>query len=242
MRVRLTPSYILHVRPYRNSSLLVDLFTREYGRLGGVLRAGRRRGRTAAPPEPLRPLLASWSGRGELVTVSALEAAGQLPVHRGRALFAALYINELLYRCLHSHDPHPQLFTAYEQALDALACASSSAALAPELRRFEFLLLRELGYGLDFEHDALSGEAIRPSLHYRFDDHHGFVQVPPGEGSRRHHFSGQALRSLAAGDFSPEAVQLPARHLARRALRQLLGGRSLGSRSLWQGLPQGAAP
>lgn len=239
VRVQLTPSYILHVRPYRDSSLLVDLFTQEYGRLGGVLRAGRRRGRTSALPEPLRRLLVSWSGRGELVTLGAMEAAAPPIVHRGRALFAALYINELLYRCLHSHDPHPGLFTAYGRVLDDLA---ASAGLEGVLRRFEFLLLEELGYGLNFRQDAGSGGAIDPHFSYHFDDHHGFVKILPGEGDGQHYFSGEVLLALAQGDFSSPLVQLPARRLARRMLRHLLGERSLGSRSLWRGLPPGALP
>ncbi len=240
MRVQLTPSYILHARPYRDSSLLVDLFTREHGRLGGVLRAGRRRGRTAVPPEPLRPLLASWSGRGELVNLGALEAAAPPVVHRGRRLFAALYINEILYRSLHSHDPHPGLFIAYEQALNDLAAAG--AELEQILRHFEFLLLEELGYGLNFQQDVQNGEAIRPGLSYYFDENHGFVKTLPEEHDEQHCFSGEALAAFAAGDFSSSLARLPARRLARRVLRHLLGGRRLGSRSLWRGLPSGALP
>ncbi len=237
MRVLLCSAWVLHTRAYQNSSLLVELFTAEQGRVCGVLRGGRRRGRTAAPAQALRPLLASWSGRGDLKTLSALEEDGPPLYCRGWALLAALHVNELVYRLLHRHEPHPNLFVAYLETLQALERGEAGnwegAVLA-----FEFRLLRELGYGIDFEREASSGTPLAADAQYSFEPGQGFARL----GAPAEHevvFPGAVLQRLAAGDFADARVRNPARALSQRALAATPGGHLLQSRRLLRRLQHG---
>ena len=123
MRVNLQPAYVLHSRPYRDSSALLEVLTPEHGRISLVARGVRnrsRRGSGAAQLQPFVPLLLSFTGRGELKTLTAKETVGAAISLRGERMFSGLYINELLVRLLHRHDPHPQLFALYGQTLEAL--------------------------------------------------------------------------------------------------------------------------
>jgi DNA repair protein RecO (recombination protein O) len=116
MRVNLQPAYILHSRPYRDSSVILEVFTPEHGRISALARGARRKSRggsAAALLQLFTPLLLSFSGRGELKTLTAREAAGTAVSLRGDRLYSGLYVNELLVRLLHRYDPHPQLFVAY---------------------------------------------------------------------------------------------------------------------------------
>ena len=119
MRVALQPAYVLHSRPYRDSSALVEMFTAEHGRLSLVARGARNRGRKGSLSsllQPFIPLLISFSGRAELKTLGKLEAAGGGRTLRGERLYSGLYMNELLVRLLHRQDAHPRLFAAYGEA------------------------------------------------------------------------------------------------------------------------------
>ena len=128
--VALQPSYVLHSRPYRDTSALLEVFTAEQGRISMVARGARRRtrgGSGSALLQPFNPLLLSFSGRAELKNLGATESAGTPRQLRGQRLFSGLYLNELLVRLLHRHDPHPQLFAAYGATLDALAGSDDAA-------------------------------------------------------------------------------------------------------------------
>ena len=145
MRVKLQPAWVLHSRPYRDSSALLEILSAEYGRMGLIGRGTRRRSRggsESALLQPFAPLLLSFSGRGELRTLTGVEAAGAALTLRGERLFSGMYINELLVRLLHRDDPHPRLFALYGQALEAL---SEHDPVDGILRRFELVLLDELG-------------------------------------------------------------------------------------------------
>ncbi|MEP5568378.1 MAG: DNA repair protein RecO, partial [Halioglobus sp.] len=154
MRVSLQPTYILHSRPYRDTSLILEVLCAEHGRISLVSKGARRRtkgGSNAALLQPFVPLLLSFSGRSEMKTLTHVEAAGVAPQLRGERLFSGMYMNELLMRLLHRHDPHPQLFAAYGAALGELADA---APVEATLRRFELGLLEELGYGFSLLEDG----------------------------------------------------------------------------------------
>jgi DNA repair protein RecO (recombination protein O) len=143
---------------------LLEVFSRDHGRVGLVARAARQsRPRSSSPLEPARELLLSWTLRGELGLLGHAEAAATAPALDGEQLLAALYLNELLLRLITRHDPHPQLFGHYRDALTGVA--GGLAALP--LRRFEKQLLRELGYGLNLEHDS-QGEVIRADRRYDY--------------------------------------------------------------------------
>jgi DNA repair protein RecO (recombination protein O) len=223
------PALLLHSRPFRDNSLLVELFIPDSGRLGAVVRGvgGQRRSGAArrALLQPFQPLWASWSGRGELKTVQLLEArAAPLPL-QGRALFSGLYLNELLCRLLQREDPHPDLFADYEQALAQLVAGEP---LDLVLRRFELRLLEALGYGFSLVVDA-DGEAVSATAFYGFDGETGLRRLA---GASPQALSGADLLDFAAGRFT-EASRRALKRLCRLALRPHLGERPLQSRQLF---------
>ena len=176
MRVRLQPGFILHSRAYRDTSSILEVFTPEYGRVSIVARGNRRKSRGGASGALLQlfqPLLLSFSGRGELKTLTDRETAGPAYGLRGERLFSGLYINELLVRLLHRYDAHPGLFVAYGNALLNLA---GHELIELVLRRFEMQLLDELGYSFDLRVDGETGEAVREDAWYHYHGDHGLVE------------------------------------------------------------------
>lgn len=233
MRVNLQPAYIIHSRPYRDSSALLDVFTAEYGRIGVVARGIRRqsrRGSSAALLQPFIPLLLSFSGRAELKSLVATESiAGGFALRRER-VFCGMYINELLVRLLHRNDAHPALFSAYDQALKALADTSSVDTV---LRRFEYLLLDELGYHFDLAADGASGQPILPTHIYCYQPGVGLVASSGAMQGTRSLYNGSELLAMASGEFGGDA-RAAAKSLLREALAEHLGDVPLRSRELFR--------
>nr|AMK59323.1 DNA repair protein RecO [uncultured bacterium UPO53] len=217
-------AYFLHSRPYRETSLLVDLFTAEQGRLAGVWR-GARRGKGSAP-QLFQPLLLEAGGPGELKTLRQVEAAGPALALAGPALFSAFYLNEILVRLLPREETQTALFVSYADTLGRLAERDDPAAL---LRRFESGLLDTLGYGIDFGHDSDSGEPVDPAFGYDFHPERGFTRRQAAGAL----VGGDVLLQLAAGDFSSPAAAQAAKRINRLALARLLGNRPLKSRELF---------
>jgi DNA repair protein RecO (recombination protein O) len=233
MRVNLQPAYVMHSRPYRDSSALLDVFTAEYGRVSLVARGTRRasrRGSGAALLQPFIPLLLSFSGRAELKTLVATEPAQGLFALHGDRLFSGMYLNELLVRLLHHNDAHPALFAAYDQALKALAGNSAADTV---LRCFEFTLLDELGYSFNLGVDGASGQPIDATLVYRYDPGVGLVVCQDVAAPPSAAFAGSDLLVMASGEFGG-AVRLPAKRLLREALAVHLGAAPLRSRELFR--------
>ena len=233
MRVKLQPAFILHSRPYKDSSQILDVFTPEYGRITMVAKGSRRRqrgGSAAAVLQSFIPLLLSFSGRTEMKTVTASEVAGSPRTPSGARLFSGLYLNELLVRLLHRHDPHPQLFLAYGDALQAL---KNEQAVDEVLRRFEFTLLQELGFGFELSSDGMSGQAVCTDQLYRFDNEYGLVQQDRAVAAGNPVFPGDDLLAMAAGEFG-EPVKRTAKRLLRQALAGHLGDVPLKSRDLFR--------
>jgi DNA repair protein RecO (recombination protein O) len=232
-RVDRQPAFVLHRRNYRETSLLLDLLTRDFGRVGAVARGvrGARRG-PGASCQPFQPLVVSWSGRGELKTLSAAESAAAAPAIAGERLFSALYVNEVLVRTLPQHDAHGVLFDAYAGLLPALAAGEDIEA---RLRGFELLLLRELGYGLEFDRDAVSGALLDPAGNYAFTPCAGFsaLREEPGPGG----YPGWVLAEIGRADFSRPQTRRYAKRLMREALAELLGDRPLRSRAYFLARP-----
>lgn len=234
MRVTLQPAYILHSRHYRDSSLLLEVFTAEHGRISLVARGARRKtrgGSGGALLQPFAPLLLSFSGRTELKNLTATEVVGPAPTLRGERLFSGLYVNELLVRLLHRHDAHPKLFSAYGQTLDAL-CQADTVDMV--LRHFEFALLDELGYGFGLDTDGRSGAPVQAGSWYHFDPDCGLVLRGGAADPARPAFAGAELLAMAAGEFGG-AVRLSAKRLLRLALAVHLGETPLKSRELFRG-------
>lgn len=229
-RIDNQPAFVLHTRAYRDTSLLVDLFTASHGRVSAVARGVRRRhSEQRALLNPFCPLLVSWSGKSSLKTLTGAERGGRAHRLMGDRLYSGFYLNELLVRLLADGDAHPTLFSHYSQALDALA--ASEPALEPVLREFELGLLAELGYAVDLarQHD---GRPLEPQAHYEYLSETGFR--PVGQVSSAAGFSGADLLAMEGGDYSHESTRLAAKQLTRTLLAPLLGSRPLHSRALFR--------
>jgi DNA repair protein RecO (recombination protein O) len=225
-RIERQPAFVLHARAWRETSLLLDVLSRDHGRVGLVARSVRgARSRTPRSVlQPFAPLQLGWSGRGELATMNAAEAAGAaLPV-AGEALLCALYLNELIVRLVPRNDPHADIFAAY---LDTLARLAQGHPPAWTLRRFERDLLRQLGYGLLLDTQADTGEAIDAACEYAYFLEQGPVRWRgAGDGLK---LRGAALLALAR-DVEPDVSDLPSlRRLMRALIAQRLDGASLNA-------------
>jgi len=232
-RVSLQPAFVLHRRSYRETSFLVELFTPEYGRLT-VAAKGARQAKSPSQGllQPFTPLTVSWSGKGELMTLTQVDANGPVRQLKGESLFAGFYLNELLTALLQKWDPHPNLFHVYDQTLSALMAATLNQQV---LRVFEKVLLEELGYGLlQKDGDALQ-ESFQPEKYYRFVPDQGFVISELGEDAKAKStlFSGKSLLAIANDDWSDEDCMKDAKRLTRFVLTPLLAGKQIHSRRLF---------
>ena len=220
MRIDQQPAYVLHARAYRETSLLLEVFTRDHGRVGIVAR-GVRRERSRIPRgvlQPLQPLLLDWSAVGDLGTLIGAEVASSPFVLSGEALLSAIYLNELVLRLSGRSDPHPAAFAAYA---DCLARLATGTGIGWTLRRFERDLLADLGYALLLDRSA-TGTAIDAGTDYGYDAEAGPVEW--NAGSRLQRINGSALLALDR-DEAPAAVHLaPLRRLMRSLIRHHLGG------------------
>jgi len=231
MRVSQEPAYVLHHHDYTETSLLLELFTRRHGRLGVIAKGARRaRSPLRATLIPFQPLVLGFSGRGELPTLTTAEPAGAAPAIAGEALFCGLYLNELLLRLLHRHDPHERLFENYSEALGRLGEGRDTEAT---LRVFEKRLLEDIGFGLVLDHDVQDGAPIQPGLLYRYVPERGPVPAlaADGEGIA---VQGASLLALACERLVDEAALREVKQLMRVLLARQLGERPLTSRGLFR--------
>ncbi len=239
-RVQLQAGYVLHHRPYRNTSLILDVFTRDRGRISLVARGARTaKSRWYSLCQPFRPLLLSWSGRADLATLTDLDSTARAWPLTGKLLFSAYYLNELLMRLLQPLDPHPELFQHYVHALDRLVGLPNtgqrpevvSFGLQSCLRMFEKYLLQEIGYGLILDHDVHSGAPIAAEGRYQYVLEIGPV---PGDNDNRDaiSMSGSSLLGLARDDLSAPQCLQESKKLMRAALARYLGDKPLYTRAL----------
>lgn len=223
MRIEQQPAYVLHSRPYRETSMLLECLTRDHGRIGVVARGVRReRARLQrAQLEPFQLLALDLLLRGELATLQGAENIG-IPLRLvGDAGLAGLYLNELAVRLTGRQDPQPELFEAYARTLPRLAAPEP---LAWSLRRFERDLLEAVGYGLQLEFEAETGEPLAPEQSYRYSAEIGASPCRPGTA---HALRGSDLLALAQ-DQLPDAAGLSAlRVMMREVIRFHLGGGEL---------------
>ncbi len=228
-RDQLIDCYVLHRRDYSNSSLLLELFSRLYGRLPAIAKGARRKNNPAAALlQPFKSLSLTLTGRGEVKTVGKIEDTGGQSGLQGKALYCGLYLNELLTRLLEREDPHERLFDHYRAALRELSRAQD---LAPLLRRFELRLLEETGYAMVLDREGESGGALDPLGRYDYDPERGPVERLSGSGGFS--VSGATLLGLAGERELDTGQAREARELMRRVLAHHLGGRPLKSRELF---------
>ena len=230
-RIDLEPALVLHARPYRETSLVVEAFSRCHGRLGLIARGARRpTSRMRGMLQPFIPLLLSWRGKGELATLTGAETEGSVLPVGGSAAIVGFYINELLLRFLHRHDPEPILFDQYRAALDRIAHVNNPE---PVLRIFEKRLLQAVGYALELEREANSGVAIEPDGRYRYTTDSG-PERWSGSASTGVCVSGATLLALAREQITDRRALKEAKQLMRSIIDEHCGGRTLASRRLWR--------
>ena len=229
-RVEREPAFLLHARPYRETSVMIEALCANHGRVGLVAR-GVRSVRPRWPRgllEPFQALSIGFQGRGELAQLTAVDTDAVLPRLAGERLMCGLYINELTLRLLARDDPHPALFDAYRDCLVAL---HGEASAAWSLRRYERDLLGALGYAPSLSHD-IAGSPLTAAHHYRLDPELGAAHVTAASVGDRWLFSGAQLLALHGNDEPEPALLRGLRRLTSVLLRPHLGERALRSTQL----------
>lgn len=230
-RVQLQPAFLVHRKPYRDSSLLLELFTEDYGRIGLIAKGARSaRSKLKGILQPYHLLLVSWSGRGELHTLTAAETQGTPLFLKGDALVSGFYLNELIMRLLARSDPHPTIFISYLKAITELANGNS---IDWALRIFERDLLQDLGYGLLLSHEGDNGEEIEANSRYSYHHESGLRKLT-NINQERSGYQGAALLALANGECNEPELRKECKRLMRDALSRYLGARPLASRELFR--------
>ena len=227
VRIQLEPAYVLHSRPFRETSLIVEAFSREHGRIAVVARGAKSaRSRWRNVLQPFRPLLLSWNQKSDLGTLTAADQVASPPPLQGQSLYCGMYLNELLMRLLHRGDPHVEVFERYRQVLSELAMEIPPQ---PILRVFEKHLLEAIGYAMLLDKEHSSGAEIQPQNWYDYKPDRGPLRCA-GAGKGR--VSGAALLALHTEDLAEE--NLPElRMLMRAVIGYHLGGKPLASLSLF---------
>ncbi len=216
-RVELAPAWVLHRYLWRETSLIVEALTRDHGRVGIVVRGGRRP--RSLPLVPFAPFNLSFRQRGELATLTGAEPAGSAHAFTGARFLAACYLNELVLRLTARDDPVPEVHALYGNTLERL-----ETDVAPAVRRFEGRLIRALGFALPLTRDA-NGRPLQANLRYRFDPERGPERVADGTAGH----DGTVLAAIAAERFDDSAVLAAAAGIFRDVIAWHLGGRRLKS-------------
>lgn len=232
-RVDSQPAFVLHTYPFRETSLIVEVFSRDFGRVALLARGARRprsvlRGLLLA----FQPLELAWAGKGEVQTLMKAEWQGGQPLLSGKALLCGYYLNELLMQLLAREDAHPRLFSVYAQALMRFA----EALRESDLRCFERAFLQELGYGLTLENDA-KGVPIAADGDYAYEIEHGPVRLlRPGDSALS--IRGKTLIDMAHDDFSDPRSLAEAKQLMRSLIAHYTIGKGLETRRIFMELQE----
>jgi DNA repair protein RecO (recombination protein O) len=235
VRVDHQPGFVLHSYPWRETSLVVEFFSREFGRVALVARGAKRpTSQFRGLLSPFNPLAVSWSGRNDIKMLVRADWLGGMQPLRGDALLAAFYANELLVRLLARLDPHERLFGSYVGLLQSLSHETRHDAV---LRIFELDLLQDIGYEVPLDRCA-DGEPIDADAQYLFGIGQGAQRLERGDADDGSQVSGRTLLAMAARRFDDERVAAEAKALLRRVIRYHLGGKPLNTRRILQDLRQ----
>jgi DNA repair protein RecO (recombination protein O) len=222
--VYLQPAFILQHRKFRETSLMMDVLTRDFGRISLLAKGVRKaRSKTAGLLRPFIPLAVSYVGKAELKTLTGAETLHPYTELQGTALYSGFYINELISCFLHKDDPHPEIFDHYRECLSFLAGQETMEAA---LRNFELSLINHAGYGLQLNHIVNKKAPDSPSKKYSFDAESGLVEADDGQ------FSSETLQAISLREFSDPRVLIEAKRLMRTVIDACLQGRQLKSRSI----------
>tara|TARA_Y100000389_G_scaffold204709_1_gene259103 strand:- start:191 stop:919 length:729 start_codon:yes stop_codon:yes gene_type:complete len=227
-RVTQQPGYILHYRPFRDSSQILEIITRDYGKITVVARGSRsKKSRLSGILRPFLPLRVSWSSKSNLGTLTGAESDGLSAGISGDSIFSAYYVNELLLNFLHRYDPQPEIFILYKKIIHNLVGTSD---VAKKLRSFELELLKLLGYGVNFDHDSDSIKPLNEDLYYQYQMEKGFVATNSTEGALV--FCGKLLIGISEERFEDKNVLKAANRFLRQIIDFHLGGKQLKSRKV----------
>ena len=222
--------YVLHLREYRETSLIAEVYSRDSGRLSVIFKGIRsRKSRYSGMVQPFVPISLSLFGRSDLKTANNLEFPERPFSITGKNLILGMYVNELLYRLLEKYDPLESVFDSYEYLLQKLEKLNNPIS---SLREFELNLLIDLGYVINFHTDSVSGDAVSAGSHYNFFVNEGFRKtIEPDEMS----FRGDEIQLIALGKLE-EVQAKKVLSLTRRSLASLLDNTPLTSRAIFSGL------
>ena len=233
-RIAAQPGFVLHSYPYKETSLIVDLFSRDYGRVALVAKGAKRpHSRLRGVLQTFQPLSVAWSGKGEVRTLTGAEwVGGMLPLEKS-ALLCGFYLNELLVRMLARDDPHPALFDYYVSTLNQLAHAEPAPIV---LRRFELALLKETGVAAELAVSTTNGQPVQADIAYVVDPEHGAREAGAHEDGPV--VAGKTLLDMDRGDYSDAVTQAQSKLLMRYLLAWHLGGAPLSTRQILIDLTQ----
>lgn len=222
--VYLQPAFILQHRKYRETSLIIDVLTRDFGRISLLAKGVRKaKSKTAGLLQPFLPLAISYAGKAELKILTDVEIIQPFTELKGLALYCGFYINELVRFFLHKYDPHPEVFAYYEECLSRL---SDSSKIEAALRIFELDVMDNIGYGLQLKQDAGNKKPINPSKKYVFNVELGPIKAENGP------FSGKTLQAMSARELTDPEVLAEAKILMRTVIDTYLQGKPLKSRTV----------
>ncbi len=225
--------FLLHARPFRDNSLIGEFLLRDAGRVSILYKHLKKAGKQGAKSrlmQPFAPLAVTFDGGQELKVGRMLEPMGAGFYLSGMALFCGLYLNELLVRLLHREEPLPVLYESYQQSLLSLQEQADETVL----RRFEFCLLQEMGYGLVLDSDVSDAQILSQQWYFYAADQ-GFIPIaecPRDPGRARLCFRGSHLLEIHGQQYEDSEVRLAAKRLNRLALAPHLGDKPLKSRDL----------
>lgn len=230
-------AFVLHTYPYRETSLIVEAFTAQAGRVAMVARGAKRpKSELRGVLQAFQPLTLAWAGAGELKTLVRAEWRGGLPLPGGAALLCGFYLNELLLKLLPREDPHPALWNDYASTLEALTERARPPEQAATLRRFEVRLLAELGYALPLTHDVDTGAPIDAAERYHYAFERGPLRLAAEPRAAWPVVRGATLIALSTERYPDAEVAAEAKRLMRRVLDHYLEERRIFSRRVVQDL------
>lgn len=227
-RINNAPGFVLHTYPFKETSVVAEVFTREHGRVAVIARGARRPASALRGlMQPFTPLLLSWFGKSDLKTLHGAEWQGGLMAPQGRGLMCGFYLNELLLRVLARGDAHDTLYDRYTETLALLA--GEGGDFERILRRFEKSLLADIGYGATFDIDADTRAAIEPGARYVYQPERGALREAGQPGCP---VIGKTLLDLAADRFDDPVTLVEAKALMRSLINHTLGAKPLYTRQL----------
>jgi len=230
-RVSLEPAFVLHTRAFKETSLLIDLFTKNLGRINVVAKGARK------PKSSLRSVLTpaslfaiSFSGKSELKNLNACELLNHYSLSIPVSFNSIVYVNELLIKATEKEDPHEEIFKQYQLLFEGLSDTTDKAEIEVILRSFELVLLQELGYGIDLSFESINGNKIKPKDKYMFDPSLGFTKLQTESIKSKGVFLGKDILNFSSGDLTEEDSRLASKKIMRLALDYHLGNKSLNIR------------